>query len=330
MNSLEMTHVVAGPLAGLDVTLGPGHHVLLGRVSDGSEVFIRLVAGLERPRRGSVRVNGRDPWRSPEARRSVGSLLTQESLLPALTVAEAVSKALSLRGDSRPQHHVLDAFKLGAWGPRRIESLAAGERRSVALALALSIPGPAVLALHEPLSDLPRLARNAILERLAVAASDATCVVSATSSAHDAALLSDDVLLLDRGRIARRPPPPLSTHLAPGSALALVVRTPDPRSLAAGLARVGHVTGMRWDDVRAPGELVVRGPDLDEVSKAVIRIARDAKIPVSGLATTPPELDVVRAASAGLARAAYEQAYRVARAAAAAPAGPGESAGGRT
>jgi ABC-type sulfate/molybdate transport systems ATPase subunit len=329
MSMLELSYVVTGPLAGLNVALDPGHHVLLGRISDGTEAFVRLVAGLERPRRGTVRVNGHDPWRSPEARRTVGSLLARESLLSALTVSDVVHKALSLRGDSRPRHLVLDSFKLAAWGPRRVESLDPGERRSVALALALSIPKPAVLALHEPLADLPSLTRSVILERLTLAASEGACVVSVTGSAQDAALLSDDVLLLDRGRIARRPPLPLATHLAPGSAQALIVRTPDPRSLAAGLARTGHVTGLRWDDVQTPGELVVEGPDLSQVSMQVIRLARHAKIPVSGLGTTLPELDIVRAASAGLARAAYERAYRAAQAAAvAAPAGPGAAAGG--
>ena len=94
----------------------------------------------------------------------------------------------------------------------------------LALALALSIDRPAVLALYEPLADLPGIAREDTLQRLELAASEGACVLSATASARDAGRLSSSVFLLDHGRIVRCPGQPLPLELAPGTAPDLVLR----------------------------------------------------------------------------------------------------------
>ena len=324
MTVLELRHVGAGPLAHADVALPAGHHVFLGRPSDGTTALVGVAAGVHRPRRGRVLVAGREPWTSPKARRHIGALLEHEQLPAGRTVSDGVRAALLLRGDTADVKDVLSRLEIESWGHRRISALSPQETRAVALALALSIRDAALLALHEPLSDLGGLDRSVVLRELEWFGRQHTCVLCTSASARDAALISDSVFLLDRGRIARRLAAPGGVDLTPGTQAELAVRVSDARPLLRRLPRDPEVTAIRWDEQAAPHEILVRGPDASRVSLAVLRAARAASCRVESIATQLPSLELAHAASQGLARAAYEQAYRHAHAAAqpAAPAPP--------
>lgn len=313
MSVLELSAVSEGALGALELSLTAGLHVVLGAPADGTRELIAVSAGLIRPRRGRVRVAGREPYASPELRQRIASLLAKERLIPEATVGASVARALSIAGEknSAPAD-ILGAAGLGSWAARPPASLDAAEVRAVALALALARNQPLLVALHEPLC-VPGVPRQLVLDRIARLAGNGACVLCATASAQHGKALSSSLLLLDRGRLVRQAAP-LPVELAPGSVPDFVVRSDDPRRLAIELAGEAAVTGVDWDQEQSPGTIRVRGTDPTELALAIARVAVFRSIHVSALCPALPTLDVVRGASAGLGQAAYEQAYHRAQA----------------
>ena len=162
MNALDATGVVKqyGPvraLDGIDLSLAPGTIALLrGPNGAGKSTLLRVLGALTRPTRGSVRVLGRDPFRSADAavRARVGFLGQSAALYGELTVEENLRFAAGLRGaDGAQVARALDAFSLGDLRDRRARTLSQGFRRRVGLARAL-LGEPALLLLDEPWNGL--------------------------------------------------------------------------------------------------------------------------------------------------------------------------------
>src|SRR5690606_7241317 len=215
--TLELRQVDAPPLRGIDLELAAGLHVVLGADADGSRELVEIVSGVRRPQRGTVRVLGRDPFRTPAVRRRIASLLAEEQLPHAATVEQLVGHALALH--AQPASDALRALSdvgIEAWRARRPSSLDAHERRTVALAIALA-QAPALLVAHEPLARVAAVERGRVIERLNALAAKDTCVLCTTSSPRDALELADAVWLLEAGRLTRRPSP-ARRELVPGHA----------------------------------------------------------------------------------------------------------------
>jgi ABC-type multidrug transport system ATPase subunit len=311
MSELVFDGLFAPPLNGAELRLGPGLHVILGSEADGTGVLIELIAGVSAARRGSVRVAGRDPRTTPPVRQRIGAVLAEEQAPPAKTVADVLTLVGRAGNDRNTSERLLDELDLRSWTTRSIESLSAYERRTLALVLALGLENPAVLALHEPLLLAPSR-RGRLLERLIDRASQGAVVVCATASTRDAAELGGSVFLLEHGRFVRRPGQPLALELAPGTMPYLRVQCADARRLASELIKDPSVVAVEWRYAEPGGELVVRGVDPEAVSLNVARAARSTNTAVMAMQYVLPQLDAVRGASDGLARAAFETAQRAA------------------
>jgi ABC-type multidrug transport system ATPase subunit len=309
--TLVFDRVSAPPLVGVSFELGPGTHVLLGTPEDGTHAAIAVAAGAVAPRAGRVSLGGADPRRSPAARRRIGSLLELEELPPAARVVDAVRAALALHGSAGDPAAALASVGLEAWAARATRKLSPRERRSVALAIALGVDGPLLLALSEPLADVPGIDRRAARDAIATRSRQAV-VLCATASVRDALELGGTTLVLHRGRIVRTLAGATSPDLAPRQTAELVLSTDDARALAGALAEVPSVSSACWNDREAPGQLTVRGDDLERLALGVVRAARDAGIRIHALGPALPSVLEVKAASAGVARAAYDEAYRLA------------------
>lgn len=309
--TLVLDRVSAPPLLGASLELAAGTHVLLGTPQDGTHAAVAVAAGALAPRAGRVSVGGADPRRSPDARRRIGSLLEVEELPPGARVADAVRHALALHGAARDPIAALATVGLEAWAARATAKLSDRERRSVALAVALATDRPLLLALSEPLADVPGIDRRAVLDAL-VARSTECVVLCATASVRDALELGGTTIVLHRGRVVRTVADATSPELAPRQTAELVLLTDDARALAGALAEVPSVSSACWNDREAPGQLTIRGDDLERLALGVVRAARDAGIRIHALGPGVPGVVEVKAASAGVARAAYDEAYRVA------------------
>lgn len=132
---------------------------LVGASGSGKSTLLRLIAGFERPDRGSILLGDTllaDPRTSvPAHRRGIGYVPQDGALFPHLTVAANIAFGLS-RGPGRAQR-VREMMELTSLAPeladRRPHELSGGQQQRVALARALA-PAPGVLLLDEPFSAL--------------------------------------------------------------------------------------------------------------------------------------------------------------------------------
>ena len=189
---------------------------LAGPSGSGKTTILRLLAGTVRPDRGRI-IHGdevwvdslRGIWRPPERRRC-GYVFQDYALFPHMSAWRNV--AYGLRAAPRGQRRVtalalLERFGIAHLADAHPGTLSGGEQQRVALARALA-PRPSVLLLDEPLSALDARTRarasrelSEILQPLEIP------VVLVTHDFHEAALLGDEVGVLDAGRIIQRGSP---------------------------------------------------------------------------------------------------------------------------
>jgi ABC-type Fe3+/spermidine/putrescine transport system ATPase subunit len=131
---------------------------LVGPSGCGKTTLLRLIAGLEQPDYGSIKLQGRELTTIPPAERRIGLVFQDYALFPHLNVAANI--AYGLKTQHRPAAfrrqrvaELLDLFELGDLAGRNIQQLSGGEKQRVAIARALA-PQPEVLLLDEPFSAL--------------------------------------------------------------------------------------------------------------------------------------------------------------------------------
>lgn len=288
-----------GAITNLSLELPEGVTVVLGAPEDGSLALTELLTGERRAERGRLHIAGGDPHHTPALRARVGALGVVPAL-PHLTDV-ASSLALATSGWSTPVAPavVLETLGLGALSTRRASSLTRGEERALELALALSLPNPALLVLHEPLCDVEGPSSEAIVQRIEEAARR-TRVLIVTSYPGDARRFGR-VWLLHRGQLVRES---ASGHadLGPkvGSHRALWVGA-GARSLVAALAGCADVASLTLDvgdDATGESGVVrVSGPHPDALALAIADAVVSSGCALRGMSELAPALSEVRAAT---------------------------------
>jgi NitT/TauT family transport system ATP-binding protein len=171
---------------------------LLGSSGSGKSTLMRLVAGLERPTSGSLRLDDQ-PIRGPGSDR--GMVFQKYSLYPWLTVAQNVAFGLELKGLERGQIRERTAFYLEVVGlvdaaRRRPRELSGGMQQRVAIARALAAE-PRLLLLDEPFGALDLQIRESMQEFLHhLWRSTGLSVLLITHDIDEALLLAQQVHIL--------------------------------------------------------------------------------------------------------------------------------------
>jgi molybdate transport system ATP-binding protein len=200
----------------LDVELQVGSAAcvaLAGPSGAGKTTVLRTVAGLHRPSTGAVSVDG-ERWLDTEAgidvepeRRRCGFLFQQYALFPHLSAERNV--AFGIRGVSAVERRrralaLLERFGVDRLADAHPSALSGGERQRVALARALA-PQPRVLLLDEPLAALDARTRVSASRELGLALREtAVPAILVTHDFGEAALLGDEVCVMDGGRVVQR------------------------------------------------------------------------------------------------------------------------------
>jgi molybdate transport system permease protein len=172
---------------------------IVGTSGAGKTFTLRLLAGLAPVERGYIRLDGSDLTNAAPEARGVGYLPQDTSLLPRVPVWTQAN--FGVGADRALAAYWIERLNLARLVDRRPEQLSGGQRRRVGLARALS-RSPRLLLLDEPLSGLDTPARADLrgeLRRLQLETGLTTVVV--THDIDDAALLADEVLVLDEGRL---------------------------------------------------------------------------------------------------------------------------------
>jgi putative ABC transport system ATP-binding protein len=199
-------------LRGVDLDVARGELVaLIGRSGSGKSTLLNVIAGLEPPDGGTVRVEGVDLGRLDDGRRTVfrrdriGIVFQAFNLIPVLSALDNVALPARLAGAGaeavRRARELLERVGLEARADAFPDELSGGEQQRVATARAL-VNRPAVVLADEPTGNLDAESAERTLALLAgLAGEDGRTVLLAT---HDpaAAARAGRVLALEDGRVA--------------------------------------------------------------------------------------------------------------------------------
>ncbi|MBI3014653.1 MAG: ABC transporter ATP-binding protein [Candidatus Tectomicrobia bacterium] len=200
---------------------------LLGPSGCGKSTTLRLVAGLEEPEGGEIKIRGktvasasRRVFVSAE-KRNLGLVFQSYAIWPHMTVGKNIAYPLEIRGFPRAKiqekvEEVLNLVGLGEFGMRRATQLSGGQQQRVALARALAYE-PDILLLDEPLSNLDaklraemRLQLKALQRRLGMT------ILYVTHDQVEAMSLANRVAVMRQGKIEQLGTP-LEVYESPAS-----------------------------------------------------------------------------------------------------------------
>ena len=181
---------------------------LLGPSGSGKSTILRIIAGLENPDGGTVRLDGADITRLPPWRRGLGMVFQQYANFPHMSVAGNVAYGLrragfSKHGQNARVRELLELVGLGGFEGRPVTQLSGGEQQRVAIARALA-PGPEILLLDEPLSALDEKIRREMQDELRRIQRDTgTTFVYVTHDQEEALTMSDRISVLNEGHMVQ-------------------------------------------------------------------------------------------------------------------------------
>jgi len=162
-------------LRDIELAVTPGEAVaVVGASGSGKSTLLALLAGLDTPTRGSVRIDGQDLFQLDEDRRAelrgrmLGFVFQSFQLLPALTALENVMLPLELSGDEKAEERarqMLVRVGLGERLQHYPKHLSGGEQQRVALARAFVVR-PKLLLADEPTGSLDAQSGAAVIDLL--------------------------------------------------------------------------------------------------------------------------------------------------------------------
>jgi len=188
-------------VAGVELTLSSGDCLaVFGPNGAGKTTLLRLVAGLLKPTRGDVRIDGVDVRRDASHRARVGLMSHQSMLYAPLTALENVEFAARLYGITGPRSAALaalDAMSVADRADVPVRALSRGLQQRVSLARCL-VHQPSVLLLDEPYTGLDEAGAYALTALLRdLQSRGATMILVTHNVAEGLALATHAAIMCD-------------------------------------------------------------------------------------------------------------------------------------
>jgi len=242
----------------MDLAPQPGAvTVLLGATQAGKTSLMRVMAGLDKPSTGQVRVDGHDVTAMGVRERNVAMVYQQFINYPSMTVFDNIASPLKLRrekGIDKTVRALAERLHIEMFLDRLPAALSGGQQQRVALARALAKNAPLML-LDEPLVNLDYKLREELREELAqLFASGDSTVIYATTEPGEALLLGGYTAVLDAGELLQYGPTAEVFHA--------------PKSLRVARAFSDPPMNLIEADAVAQGVQLKAGPSLDIILPA--------------------------------------------------------------
>jgi ABC-type sugar transport system ATPase subunit len=175
--------------------------VLVGPSGSGKTTLLRLVAGLDQPTAGSIRLGGNDLGGVPPHKRNVALVFQNLALYSHLTVADNLAFGLATSNSGEQVTSTAKRLGIDHLLKRYPAELSGGEQQRVALGRAI-VRQPAALLLDEPLSSLDGPTRRVLRRELKqVQRSLGVPTIYVTHDQAEALVLGDRIAVIDKGRL---------------------------------------------------------------------------------------------------------------------------------
>jgi sulfate transport system ATP-binding protein len=179
---------------------------LLGPSGSGKSTLLRIIAGLEQPDSGEIRLEGEDATVVAPQKRGVGFVFQHYAAFKHMTVRDNVAFGLKIRKQPKPDirarvDELLELVQLQGFGHRYPAQLSGGQRQRMALARALA-PSPKVLLLDEPFGALDARVRAELRVWLRKLHNEThTTTVFVTHDQEEAMEVADKVVVMNDGHV---------------------------------------------------------------------------------------------------------------------------------
>ena len=191
----------------LDLAVDKGEFVsMLGPSGSGKTTILMMLAGFEKPTRGTISLAGRRIDSLPPHRRDMGVVFQNYALFPHMTVADNVAFPLRMRRVGKAEaeervRHALGMVQLAALADRKPSQLSGGQQQRVALARALVFE-PQVVLMDEPLGALDKKLREQMqLDIRELHRRLGLTIVFVTHDQTEALTMSDRIAVFNHGKI---------------------------------------------------------------------------------------------------------------------------------
>lgn len=174
---------------------------LLGPNGAGKTTTVEMLEGYRSPDAGTVRVLGLDPIRQgQQLKQQIGIMLQQDGLYPGLTAREALRLYGQFYNRAADTDALLERVGLQSAAKTRCRQLSGGQKRRLALAVAL-VGRPSLIFLDEPTAGMDPQARLATWEIIRDLRREGATVLLTTHLMDEAEKLADHVAIIDHGRL---------------------------------------------------------------------------------------------------------------------------------
>lgn len=185
----------------LTLQFEPGHvYGLLGKNGTGKSSLLRNIAGLLRPQKGSIKVNGHTPFdRLPLFLEDV-FMVPEEFYLPDVPVRNFIQYYAPFypRFDSEKFRKYISIFEIPE--DNTLQNMSYGQKKKVLISFALATRAK-VLLMDEPTNGLDIISKSQFRKIMAEAMDDDQCIIISTHQVKDLEHLIDRITIIDEGKI---------------------------------------------------------------------------------------------------------------------------------
>ncbi len=290
-------------LSELSLTLPPGQPVaILGPNGAGKTTFVRMVATLLQPDRGTLAVAGRDVVRQPmSVRRLIGLAGQSAAVEEMMTGRENLMMFARLYGQERKAaaasaRRILAQMHLEDAADRQVRTYSGGMRRRLDLGASL-VGTPRLLLLDEPTTGLDPGSRNEVWDAIREMNRAGTDILLTTQYLDEADHLAASIVIIDDGRvIAQGTPDQLKSRVG---ADMIELHTADVPTLARAAQVLATLGGVEPATDPATRRCSLAAPAGARLLPVVIRALDDAAVAVEDISLRRPTLDEVFLALTG-------------------------------
>lgn len=191
----------------VNLTLEPGSfNVLLGRTLSGKTTLMRLMAGLDRPTKGQIMMNGVDVTGVPVRERNISMVYQQFINYPNMTVYDNIASPLRLAKMSHAEidrrvRETAEMLRIEIFLDRLPLQLSGGQQQRTAMARAL-VKDSQIILFDEPLVNLDYKLREELRQELRALFKARNCIaVYATTEPNEALALGGNTAVLHEGKL---------------------------------------------------------------------------------------------------------------------------------
>lgn len=182
---------------------------IVGESGSGKTTLLRLIAGLERPSGGCIKINGQlvssDSQIIPPQKRQIGMVFQDYALFPHMTVEQNIG--FGLKNPKKTEiHNLLSLIKMSSHAKAYPSHLSGGQEQRVALARTLALK-PNLLLLDEPFSNLDIGLKSELRKEIQSIAKELnTSLIFITHDLYDAIEIADKIIFLKDGVMLQESP----------------------------------------------------------------------------------------------------------------------------